>query len=138
MPQPCQVSLSAPIQAVSREYMESYARGDAADVARQYTHSGQLLPAHSGIVSGREAIQAYWQGTMDLGIRSISLESTEAEYLGETSFDVGRYTLFGGKGQVLDSGKYLLIWKIEDGHWHLHRYIWTTSMRAPGPSMGTD
>jgi hypothetical protein len=35
-------------------------------------------------------------------------------------------------GKVLDKGKYIVIWKKEDGTWKLHRDIWTTSV-PPAP-----
>jgi ketosteroid isomerase-like protein len=31
----------------------------------------------------------------------------------------------------MDSGKYVVIWKREDGAWKLHRDIWTTSASPP-------
>jgi len=138
MPQTYSVSDLAGLYLTQKEYIAAYARGDAAGVASLFTQDGQLFPAHTGIVSNREAIQAFWQGTMDLGIRSISLETLETEVLGRRCIEIGHYTLLGGKGQVLDIGKYIVIWKIETGTWRLYRYIWTTSLPPPGPSPGTD
>jgi ketosteroid isomerase-like protein len=31
-------------------------------------------------------------------------------------------------GKVVDRGKYIVIWKREQGQWKLHRDIWNTSM----------
>jgi ketosteroid isomerase-like protein len=121
-----------------QEYMAAYARGDAAAVASFYTEDGQVYPAHTGVISNRAAIQAFWQGTMDLGIRSILMETLETELSGEQCTEIGRYSMSGGMSQVLDVGKYIGIWKIENKTWHLHRYIWTTSLPPPGPSPGTD
>jgi ketosteroid isomerase-like protein len=53
------------------------------------------------------------------------LEIVEAEDHGDTAVEIGRYTLSGG-GQVMDRGKYLVIWKQKDGQWQLHRDIWNT------------
>lgn len=68
---------------------------------------------------------------MDMGIKAIKLEAIEVEGYGDTASEVGRYTLEGEGGQVLDKGKFIVIWKQEAGQWKLHRDIINTSMPAP-------
>jgi ketosteroid isomerase-like protein len=34
--------------------------------------------------------------------------------------------------RALDKGKYIVIWKQEDGQWKLHRDIFNSSMPPPG------
>ena len=118
------------IEAGNRRFMEAIARGDAPGVARLYSSSAQLLPAHSDFVDGTTAIQRFWQGAMDKGLKEAVLETLEVEGYGETAHEMGRYTLRTGTGEVADSGKYLVIWKQEGGAWKLHRDIWTTSRPA--------
>lgn len=118
------------IEATNREFMEAFGRGDAAGVARLYTDAGQLLPANSDFVSGTTAIQSFWQGAMDMGLKEVVLETLEVEGHGDTAHEVGRYTLKAAGGEVADAGKYLVVWKREDGTWKLHRDIWTTSRPA--------
>jgi ketosteroid isomerase-like protein len=50
---------------------------------------------------------------------------------GDLAAETGKYDLTGADGTVLDSGKYVVVWKREGGHWKLHRDIWNTSMPAP-------
>jgi ketosteroid isomerase-like protein len=118
------------IEAENRRFMDAFGRGDAASVARLYTASAQLLPAHSDFVAGTTAIQRFWQGAMDMGLNEAVLETLEVESHGEAAHEVGRYTLKTGAGQVADAGKYLVVWKQEGGAWKLHRDIWTTSRPA--------
>jgi ketosteroid isomerase-like protein len=118
------------IEAANRRFTEAFARGDAASVARLYTLSAQLLPANSDFVAGTTAIQRFWQGAMDMGLKEAVLETLELEAHGETAHEVGRYALKAAGGQVADAGKYLVIWKQEGGSWKLHRDIWTTSRPA--------
>jgi hypothetical protein len=42
------------------------------------------------------------------------------------------YRLQGAGGQVLDMGKYVVIWKQEAGQGKLHRDIWNSSRPAAG------
>jgi uncharacterized protein (TIGR02246 family) len=118
------------IEAGNRQFMEAFRRGDAASVAKLYTATGQLLPAHSDFIDGTAAIQRFWQGVMDMGIKEAALDTAEVEVHGDTAHEVGRYTLKTAGGQVADAGKYLVLWKQEGGAWKLHRDIWTTSRPA--------
>ena len=123
--------LTSAIAAANRNFMETFARADAEGMGRLYTNNGQLLPTNSDFVTGIEAVQAFWQGVMNMGIKTAELETVELEGYGNAAVEVGSYTLGGEGGQVLDKGKYVVIWKQEDGQWKLHRDIWNTSMPAP-------
>ena len=114
----------------NKDFVSAFGKGDAAGVAALYTENGQILPANVGVITGREGIGGFWQAVMNMGIKSARLETVEVEEFGETAWEIGKYTLCGAKEQVLDSGKYLVIWKNDAGHWRLHRDIWTTSMPA--------
>jgi ketosteroid isomerase-like protein len=74
----------------------------------------------------------FWQALMDMGIKEVKLETVEVEKLDGTAIEVAEYTLLDEGGQALDKGKYIVIWKQEDGQWKLHRDIFNSSMPAPG------
>ncbi len=120
------------IAGANEAFMDAFNRGDAAGVAALYTEGGQLLPPNADTMAGKGAIQAFWQGAMDMGIQSAQLEIVEVEGHGDTANEVSRYTLCGEGGQVLDQGKYIVIWKREAGKWKLHRDIFNSSLPAPG------
>lgn len=125
------IETGAAIKAVNENFMATYKRGDSAGMAALYTENGQLLPPGSDVVEGKEGIQAFWQSVMDMGIKEAKLETVELEDHGTTAIEVGRYTLSGEGGAVMDSGKFIVIWKQEQGQWKLHRDIWNSSMPAP-------
>jgi len=120
------------LSTANRKFMESFNQGDAATLATLYTENGQLLPAASDFVTGRRAIQTFWQGAMDMGIKTAKLETVEMESFGDTAHEVGKYSLHGEGGQLMDQGKYIVIWKQHQGQWRLHRDIWTSSMASAG------
>ncbi len=124
------IDVRAEIQAAEESFMATFKRGDAAGVAALYTTDAQLLPTHSDFVTGAEAIRAFWQGAMDMGIKEAKLETVEAEGHGDTAIEVGKYTLLAEGGQVADAGKYMVIWRKVDGVWKLHRDIWNSSQPA--------
>jgi ketosteroid isomerase-like protein len=85
------------------------------------------------IVAGRPAIRMIWQGAMNImGYKGIALEIVEVEEHGDTAYEVGKYTLLGKNGEVMDVGKYIVVWKHEAGEWKLHRDIINSNRPAPG------
>ena len=124
--------IRATIEAADEIFMATFNRGDAAALADLYTENGQLLPVGSDFVTGKEAIRDFWQGVMDMGIKSAKLETIEVEGHGDTTIEAGKYTLRGESGNVLDRGKYIVIWKQQIGQWKMHRDIWTSSLSPQG------
>jgi uncharacterized protein (TIGR02246 family) len=118
------------IDAANNQFMTAIAAGDAARVAAAYTEDGQLLPAHSDAVVGRPAIEKFWAGAIASGVKNVRLTTLETDGHGDMAHEVGRYTLLGNDAQVLDNGKYVVIWKREQDRWRLHRDIWTTNQPA--------
>ena len=117
----------AAIEAANAEFAAATSRGDAAAVAAMYTERGQLFPPNEKIVEGRAAIEGHWKAAFEAGIKSIELTTTEVEGLGDSAVEVGSYTLFGKDKQVVDRGKYLVLWKRVGGAWKLHRDCWNTN-----------
>jgi uncharacterized protein (TIGR02246 family) len=119
------------IEAADKRFTAAFNRGDAAGVAAFYTEQGQLLPPNADFMSGREAIQAFWQGALDMGIAAAQLETLEVEDHGDTAIEVGTYTLHAQDGTELDAGKFIVVWKRVGGEWSLHRDIFNSSKPAP-------
>jgi ketosteroid isomerase-like protein len=122
----------AAVLAANKVFEAAVARGDAAGMAACYTATAELLPAHNDAVAGRPAIEKFWRGVLDAGIKQAKLTSIEVEIHATDAHEVGEYELQDDKGRVLDKGKYVVIWKRDGGGWKLHRDIWTTSL-PPGP-----
>ena len=120
------------IQSTNDRFLAALARGDAADAAAVYTEDGQALPPNGEIATGRAAIQAIWQGAIEMGVKAATLTSIELKHSGAAAYEVGKYTLLGERGERLDTGKYIVIWQQEDGQWKWHRDIWNSSMPAAG------
>ena len=132
MAQQASSELRGAIAAANESFMATFKRGDAAGLAALYTENGQVLPPNSDSVTGRQAIQMFWQAVMDMGIKEAKLEIVEVEGHDDTAIEVSIFSLMGEGGQVLDKGKYIVIWKQEDGQWKLHRDIFNSSMPPPG------
>ena len=118
------------IQVANERFMHAFRHGDAVGLASLYTQDAQLLPPGSEVAHGWEAIRSFWQSAIDNGVKAAQLEITEIEDHDDTAIEVSRYTLLGAEEQVLDQGKYIVIWKQERGQWKLHRDIFNSNGRS--------
>ena len=124
------LSVADHIKANNKALGAAAAAGDAKAVGKMYTSRAHLLPPNAGFFKGIKAITGFWQGAIDMGIRGVALKSTEVEHLGTTAIEVGTYKLSTGDGSVLDTGKYVVVWKKDGGAWKLHRDIFNSSVEA--------
>ncbi|MEE9277686.1 MAG: DUF4440 domain-containing protein [Dehalococcoidia bacterium] len=103
------------------QFIAAIARGDAAGCAAVYPDDGILLPPNAPTFTGRQAIQEFWQGAIDMGVKGANLKTVSLEEHGNTAIEIGAYTLDiqppdGDATQ--DIGKYVVIWKRQsDGSW---------------------
>jgi uncharacterized protein (TIGR02246 family) len=118
------------IRAANDRFVDAFNRGDTEGLAGLYTAEGQVLPPGGDVITGKAGIQVFWQALVEMGIKSAKLETLELNKYTDTAVEVGKYTLGGEDDQVLDQGKYIVIWRQEDGQWKLHRDIFNTSIPA--------
>lgn len=124
------------IEAGNAKWVEAFNRGDAAGVAALYTDDATLLPPNSEMVQGKQGIQDFWNGGIQMGLKDAALTTVDVGGSGDTAYEIGKYTLKiqpAGQEGMTDSGKYLVVWKRQaDGTWKLHVDIWNSSMPMPG------
>lgn len=124
-----QKDMKADIMAANQKFMDAFQKG-ATTMNNYYTTAATLMPPASEPIQGNDAIGKFWKGAYDSGVKRAKLETTEAGQEGNEVVEVGRYTLYGANDAQLDTGKYIVVWKQENGAWKLHRDIWNTSMPA--------
>ena len=110
-------------QAAADAWLGSFNGGDVAGLVLSYSADAKLLPPDEPIITGAEAIEAFWQG---YGPGQVRLEQGDVESakIGELWFREGAY-----KAQFADEGeprvgKFIELWKQENGNWLLYRQIW--------------
>lgn len=118
----------AAVEAANKHFMAAFGKGDAAALAMMYTTGALAFPPNGDITRGREAIQKLWAGALATGVKALSLITVEVEGHGDTAHEVGTYEMHDAAGKVVDRGKYVVIWKREQGQWKLHRDIWNTNI----------
>lgn len=123
----------AKIEALAAEWQAAFNAGDGARIAAQYAADAQLLPPNGAKVSGTDNIAAFWQAAVDSedGI-SIELEVIEVVAHGDHANDVGRFKMSDGDGNTIATGKYMVLWRLEQGEWKIVRDIWNMDGEPAG------
>jgi ketosteroid isomerase-like protein len=62
---------------------------------------------------------------------NITLNTTDLWGYDDLLTEVGTYTLTSKDGKEVDKGKYIDLWKMEDGKWKLHRDIFNSDLPCP-------
>ncbi len=120
--------IQSQIQKVNESFISAFSQSDAAKMAAFYASDAELLPPNSEFVQGQKAIESFWSATFDAGIKKITLETLDAQGIKDMAHEVGKYTLYGNEDQIIDTGKYIVIWKKVKHQWKLYRDIWNSSM----------
>jgi len=122
----------AAIEATNTEFSELVAKGDSAGITALYTSDAKMMGANLPAVTGMNAIQSTWSGLFNaMGPVGISL--TTVEVWGNESMvsEEGTFVLKDKDGNQIDNGKYIVLWKMEDGKWKLFRDIWNSDNPLP-------
>lgn len=118
----------AAIESANAKFSALAAQGDGAALAGLYAKDGAVMPAGSEPIRGTQAIAKFWQGALASGVAAIDLKTVEVYGQGPTATEVGEYVLRDKAGKVLDRGKYIVVWRHQDGSWKLLRDMFSTNV----------
>jgi len=105
------------IRAIIQEWQDGYNSGQAAKVAELYTQDASYLTQHyiSGIIHGRDSIQAYIQLGVDAKYHIDSIRIKEIHVEENFAYVITRY--YSLNGGVKAFGVNLVVLKRIDGKW---------------------
>ena len=111
------------VSAFSKAVMASdyQAIGDA------YTVDAKIFPNGPDIIEGRDAIKKYWTLPEGRSTKYHKINPVEIKITGNEAYDYGYYegtTLFDDGKESSWRGKYVIIWRKEDGDWKIYLDIW--------------
>jgi uncharacterized protein (TIGR02246 family) len=126
-------NLTEEISEANNAFMDAFNAHDAKTLASVYTSDGILLPPNYEKLEGTEAIEGFFESIFEMGVDHASLETIYAEGHGDSAYEEGKFLLYSADDDVLDQGKYIVIWKKVDGTWKLYIDMWNSSMPLPEP-----
>ena len=124
------------IRSLNERWLQLIKAKDAAAIAQLYAEDGVVMPPNQPIGSGREAIQKFWQSTLDIPEMTLTFEPERihVSQSGDVVIDRGTYR-FTGKpgGQAIDeTGKYVVVWKKVGSDWKVANDIFNSDKPAAG------
>jgi ketosteroid isomerase-like protein len=119
----------AEIVKANKEFMELFTAIDSVGLSNLYTEDAKFMMNGAPAISGRENIQSTISAIMNSGVSSVNL--TTVDVWGTENFitEEGGLSLFVGDDEV-DKGKYIVLWKKENGKWKLFRDIFNSNLPA--------
>jgi uncharacterized protein (TIGR02246 family) len=121
--------IKSDIDAANAKWVAAFNKGDAASVAQLYTEHATALPPGAPMAKGRAAIQAFWQGAIQSGIKNASLKALKVDQFGNAAREIGEFSLDAPDAQkqtVHVVGKYVVLWRHSGNGWKLDTDIWNT------------
>ena len=114
-------------------FMAAIAAGDGATAAANYMEDATMMPPGAAAVQGREAIGQFWQAGISAGIARVEL--APGEVIGasaDTILERSTARIFNAAGDVIDQGKYVVVWRKVGDQWLMAWDIWNSD--APPPA----
>ena len=124
-------SVKAHIRKEDSNFGEEVRRGDSTAMAAHYASDAIVMPSNIEPVKGKD-ILSFWGGALRMGVKDVKLDITDISGGGDMYAETGNVELFGADNKSLDKGKYVVVWKKENGNWKMYRDIWNSNLPAPG------
>jgi len=125
-------SAKAAIATLNDGFGPNWAKGDSVAFGNAYTSDAQVYVPNMERLSGTSNIVDFFGGGYRWGIRGGKLTTDEViggpEFVAET----GKYEITDSSGKTMDKGKYLALWKQENGKWKMYRDMWNSDLPMPG------
>ena len=117
------------IDSVNTKFSQQLRDGDSVALASNYWPDAELLLSNSEPIKGKDIMSA-WGATIRMGINAMTFTTTDIA--GDANFliETGSYEMKDGNKTLIDRGKYVVVWKQQNGEWKLYRDIGNTSLPA--------
>jgi ketosteroid isomerase-like protein len=113
-------------------YDKAMVEGDSLNIVQHFTSDCVVLPPNGEQIVGKTSIIPAVMAFSRMGIKKFTDETTRVLGGGDYIIEEGNYFLGGDNNSTLDKGKYLCVWKKEDGEWRVCSNMWNTSLPATG------
>jgi uncharacterized protein (TIGR02246 family) len=100
------------VLAIARAWENCANARDAQGIAALYAENATLLPPGQPAISGRQNIQAFWQGFFDAGASDARLKSIQIVGSGDLAYEIAEYSAMMPQpsgGTAPGTGKYLVV-----------------------------
>ncbi len=127
-------SVKAAIEENNAVLIKAIKTGDSAAFVSCYTKDACMMGNNMPKLCGLTGLGQFLTGARNGGIENLKLAVTEV--IGDKSLisEEGVFEIIANDGSSIDKGKYIVIWKQEDGKWKKYRDIFNSDM-PPAPAV---
>lgn len=104
---------------------------DSNALAAFYVPGALVMAPNSEPISGT-GIGGFWGSTIRMGIKDMKLTTTDIANEGNLVVETGNYEMFGPENKSLDKGKYIVVWKKDNGKWKIFRDMFSSNLPVQG------
>ena len=119
------------IEQADSNFMNFLSKGDSVGLANCYTADAKFMGSNVPAVAGRNNIQSVVAGLINAGVAKLDLKLLDVWGTEALVAEEGEMTLTTKDGTQIDKGKYIVLWKKEDGKWKLFRDIFNSDLPVP-------
>jgi ketosteroid isomerase-like protein len=133
-------ALRAALQNADAAWARTAGKGDADAFTSFVAEDGSILPPNVAILSDKNAIKNWVAQLMAVPGYALDWQVTSADVSksGELGYTVGTYELSvndaNGK-PIPDMGKYVTVWRMQDGEWKVVADIFNSDLPLEAPAM---
>ncbi len=122
-----QKSATAFVDSINQVFTKQVRNGDSAGLAAHYHSGAELLFANSEPIRGKDILSA-WGSIIRMGVKNFTFKTTDLSGSHNLLVETGSYEMKSAGDTLIDRGKYLVVWKKENGAWKLFRDVGNTSL----------
>ena len=126
-------SVKTAIEANNAVLIKAIKTGDSAAFVSCYTKDGCMMGSNMPKLCGPTGLGQFLTGARNAGIENLKLTVTEVIGDKDLISEEGSFEILANDGSSIDKGKYIVIWKTEDGKWKKYRDIFNSDMPPPPP-----
>jgi len=120
--------VKAHIAEMNKSYSKRFTTNDTAFYNERYCKDAEVYSPAMPAVKGRDSIRAFFYSGGNNDEAVIELPTGNIYGNADLVVEDGTYNFPDGKGGSVDKGKFIALWKQEDGKWKLYREIWNSDI----------
>ena len=109
------------IDSINTKFSEQIMNGDSVALASHYAPDAELLFSNSEPIKGKDIVTA-WGSMIRSGTRNMIFTTTDLTGCDDFLIETGYYEIKDNDNKV-SKGKYVVVWKQQNGEWKLYRDI---------------
>jgi len=127
---PVSASVRSAIDAKNKDFMDLFNSNKIDDMAKVvYTSDCKLCPQNSPEIPGRDGVASFFKMVRGMGCTKVVLTTKELDGNDDGAvWEYGTWQFYADDGSSPDNGKYVVVWKQENGGWHYYIDIFSSNV----------